>query len=108
MPGGAAMMHKSKVAVIARVLPEGSPLKLEGRLAWAIDNLYRAGIAGCTPIDTPGPRWSSYVHKLRRAGFNIETVTEPHPGPYAGHHARYVLKSNVALAPVDDGEREAA
>lgn len=41
---------------------------LKGRDAWALAQLIEAGERGCTPIDQPGPRWSGYVHKLRRAG----------------------------------------
>jgi hypothetical protein len=37
-----------------------------GRDAWALGELITAGNAGCTPIDRPGPRWSGYIHKLRR------------------------------------------
>jgi hypothetical protein len=70
-------------------------LELKGREAWAISHLMAAGDRGCTPIDTPGPRWSDYVFKLRRRGVDIETITEAHSGPYAGHHARYVLRSKI-------------
>ena len=71
-------------------------LELKGRDAWALTELIRAGDQGCTPIDTPGPRWSGYVHKLRhRYGLDIVAITEPHGGPYKGTHARYVLRSVV-------------
>jgi hypothetical protein len=69
-----------------------------GRDAWALANLIEAGNAGCTPIDNPGPRWSHYVFKLRHEyGLNIETIDEPHGGPYAGTHARYVLRETVRV-----------
>ena len=54
-------------------------------------------IAGCTPITHPGPRWSAYVLKLRKRGLQIETVPERHSGPFAGHHARYVLRSRIEV-----------
>ena len=73
-------------------------LRLKGREEWALERLLEAGAAGCTPIDTPGPRWSDYVFKLRRRGLAIETVHEPHHGPFAGHHARYILRSRVRPA----------
>lgn len=72
-------------------------LTLKGRDAWAVDNLIEAGERGCTPIDNPAPRWSGYVHKARKAGLNIETVTEAHGGDFRGTHARYVLRSRVEV-----------
>lgn len=68
---------------------------LSGRKAWALERLIEAGATGCTPITQPAPRWASYVHELRRMGIDIETITEPHGGPYPGTHARYVLRSIV-------------
>ena len=70
-------------------------LELRGREEWALSHLLAAGEAGCTPIGTPGPRWSDYVFKLRRRGVDIRTITEVHGGPFSGHHARYVLRSRV-------------
>ncbi len=66
-------------------------------MAWALNELLDAGAGGCTPITHPGPRWSDYVMKLRRDGLDIETVTEKHGGAYAGHHARYVLRTPVVV-----------
>ena len=68
-----------------------------GRNAWALSKLIDAGEKGCTPIDTPGPRWSAYVHNLRGDGLHIETLSEAHGGPYRGTHARYVLRSLVTI-----------
>jgi hypothetical protein len=86
--------------------PEGSCRSIEiteARTAWALDELLAAGDAGCTPLATPGPRWSSYIHKLRhRHGLDVRTITEQHTGEFAGHHARYVLASKVAKAADDD------
>jgi hypothetical protein len=77
-----------------------------GRDAWALGELITAGAAGCTPIDNPGPRWSGYIHKLKRIyRLNIETITEMHGGEYAGKHARYVLRSRVAFADSADAAR---
>jgi hypothetical protein len=76
----------------------GAPriLELAGREEWALSELLSAGNLGCTPIDNPGPRWSDYIHKLRKKrGLVIETVTEPNGGEFAGFHARYVLRSRV-------------
>lgn len=82
---------------------DGKTRTFEGRMAWALGQLIAAGAAGCTPLDHPGPRWSAYVLKLRREGLDIETVTETHGGAFAGHHARYVLKTLVFVE-----DREAA
>jgi len=95
-----------KLTITARTLPDGKPVTVIGRDAWALRNLVEAGAAGCTPIDHPGPRWSHYVFKLRRAGFLIETIDEKHGGPFAGSHARYVLRSQLEI--IKDTSRRAA
>jgi len=77
-------------------------VSLEGREAWALAALIVAGPEGCTPITHPGPRWSSYVHKLRRRGFNIETVHEAHAGAFAGSHARYFLRDALVILEVEE------
>jgi hypothetical protein len=78
-------------------------ITLTGRFAWALGALIHAGATGCTPITTPGPRWSGYVHKLRhKYGINIVTLTEDHGGPYSGTHARYILRQRVEFAEPDE------
>lgn len=86
--------------------PDGADhtIVINGRDRWALECLAAAGERGCTPIETPGPRWSGYVFNLRQMGVPIETVTEPHPGPFAGNHARYVLRCVVQRL---DGEEAA-
>lgn len=71
-------------------------ITVAGRDRWALEALMAAGNVGCTPIDTPGPRWSGYVFNLRGHGVPIETITEPHGGAFKGTHARYVLRANVS------------
>lgn len=84
----------------------GRTLPLKGRDAWALSELVKAGKRGCTPIDNPGPRWSGYIHNLRRKhGLIIETINEAHGGAYSGTHARYILRSKVRVV---CNEREAA
>ena len=90
-------MNAGKLKVIAKIEPDGATLEVVGRDAWALLHLIRAGDRGCTPIDTPGPRWSHYVFKLRRMGFVIETIDEPHGGAFSGFHARYCLRSRVTI-----------
>lgn len=70
-------------------------IKVKGRMRWALEALIRAGERGSTPIDCPAPRWSAYIHDLRRMGVTIETVREHHDGPFSGTHARYVLRCRV-------------
>lgn len=84
---------------------EPPTILISGRDRWALECLIAAGEKGCTPIDTPGPRWSGYVFNLRALGVVIETVTEAHGEPFSGTHARYVLRSHVVRA---TGEGEAA
>jgi hypothetical protein len=92
-----------QLCVKVLVRASAGTLILSGREAWALRELARAGNDGTTPITTPGPRWSSYVHKLRRKyGFDIETIREPHGGKFPGHHARYVLRTVVDIIDPDD------
>jgi hypothetical protein len=79
-------------------------LDICGRDEWALRQLMAAGPKGCTPIDNPAPRWSAYIHKLRRMGIDIETVDERHGGPFPGRHARYVLHSLVQALEAQHGE----
>ena len=76
---------------------DGPVVIARGREAWALRMLVAAGDRGCTPIDHPGPRWSGYVHDLRKFGIVIETVHERHGGEFPGDHARYVLRSHVII-----------
>ena len=76
---------------------DGAVVTVRGREAWALLALTVAGERGCTPIDTPGPRWSAYVHDLRRLGVVVETVHEQHAGQFPGTHARYVLRTPVTI-----------
>jgi hypothetical protein len=82
----------------------------KGRVAWALLSLIRAAEKGITPIERPAPRWSDYIFRLRGAGIVVETINEPHGGTYAGHHARYVLRSQVAIEAIEfaGGMRDAA
>ena len=94
------------IEVIASV--DGTPpQKFVGRVAWALHELVQAGAGGCTPITHPGPRWSDYVHKARKAGVLIETIDEGHGGAFAGTHARYRLASTVRVVEVVRGVKRA-
>jgi hypothetical protein len=68
---------------------------LTKRATWALDELIAAGPAGISKIDYPGVNLGDAVLKCRKAGVLIQTLHEPHGGEFAGHHARYVLRSRV-------------
>ncbi|MGR3794617.1 winged helix domain-containing protein [Vannielia sp. SX4] len=69
----------------------------DGRMGWAMVQLANAGAKGVTPVTNPAPRWSAYVHKLRKAGIPIETEMEEHGGTYSGHHGRYRLACDAQV-----------
>jgi hypothetical protein len=83
-------MSANITSITVRVGDSG-PMILKGRAAWALHNL-----------DHPGPRWSHYAWLIRRAGINVETITEAHGGPYSGTHARYVLLSPVEVVALQE------
>ncbi len=87
------------VRFVFQVLPRSheTPFRvaLRGRNAWAMIELLKAGCMGCTSITHPAPRWSAYVHNLRKLGITIETIHERHEGEFAGTHARYILRDDV-------------
>jgi hypothetical protein len=85
------------LVVKAQIGETGPTVTVRGRDAWALLELKSANDNGCTPIDHPGPRWSGYVHKLRKVGIVIETIRETHAGPFAGQHGRYVLRSLITI-----------
>lgn len=91
-------MSDKRFTIVACVQPDGSPFTVSGRDAWALNELIKAGPKGCTPVDNPAMRWASYVHNLRsKYGLDIETIHEAHGGPFAGTHARYILRSDVRI-----------
>lgn len=94
-------MTRTNITSIALTVRLGGPSRpvdiVAGREAWALGKLIVAGPKGLTPIDTPAPRWSHYVFLLRQRGIDIETIREPHGGPFPGQHARYVLRSDVTV-----------
>jgi hypothetical protein len=72
-------------------------LTVRGRDAWLLKKLIERGPIGVTAFDEIGPRLSHYAFKLRRAGIAIETRDETHGGAFAGHHGRYILRSQVTV-----------
>jgi hypothetical protein len=76
---------------------DGRKVFVRGRTAWSLKKLTTAGAAGCSVFDNLAPRWSGYVYKLRKLGFVIDTIRERHRGRFPGHHARYILRSQVSI-----------
>ena len=85
-------------------LDDGRIIVVRGREAWALIKLIIAGTTGCSIFDSPAPRWSSYVHRLRKFGIPIGTIREAHHGPFAGLHARYVLRIPINIIEKTGGE----
>ena len=98
IPHRKAARHNSGTPYIIKTT-EGDifQIAVTGRVRWALNQLLKAGAAGCTPIDNPAPRWSAYVFDIRGLGVEVETLHEPHEGEFAGNHGRYVLRSIVSL-----------
>jgi hypothetical protein len=92
-----AFPSSNPIVQIKAELAGGNRITVNGCDAWAPSELVAGGMIGVTPLHNPAPRWSHYVFKLRRAGLVIETIDEKHDGPYAGLHARYVLKTPLTI-----------
>ena len=92
-----------QITLTIRKPHDPKPITLVGRNAWAMRELILSGEKGCTPIDNPAPAWAAYVQNLRAKGFDIVTVTEPHGGPYKGHHGRYVSRDNLSIVEWREG-----
>lgn len=87
-----------KIQVTLTLGEQSRTFELQGRLGWTMAQLAMAGPKGVTTIERPAPRWSGYVHMLRKRGIEIDTEMVPHDGNYPGHHARYRLLSQVTVA----------
>lgn len=86
--------------------PSGLPITFRGREAWACRELIRAGDAGVSSLHHIGPRLAHYCMKIRRAGILIETVKQPHGGPYVGWHGVYKLRTKLDV--IEDNTGAAA
>ncbi len=91
------MANSNVVELLVQRTDTGETLRLKGREAWTLAHLIGAGETGIIPLDRPAPRWSAYVHTLRKRGLDSSTVDEPHAGPYSGTHGRYVLRTPLEV-----------
>ncbi len=76
-------------------VPSITPLTLTKRAEFFLEEMLVAGSEGITTIDYPGVRVGDAIHKLRKAGVDVQTLHEAHGGDFAGHHGRYVLRSRI-------------
>ncbi|ESZ06475.1 MULTISPECIES: hypothetical protein [unclassified Mesorhizobium] len=87
-----------KSTVTVCIEPDGRIIKLEGRPAWMLRELVKAGKRGVTTIELPaGVRISHYVMMCRRAGLTISSPRESHGGEFSGSHSRYCLETDVTI-----------
>jgi hypothetical protein len=91
------MASSNVVELLVQRTDTGETLRLKGREALTLAHLIGAGETGIIPLDRPAPRWSAYVHTLRKRGLDISTVDEPHAGPYSGTHGRYILHTSLEV-----------
>lgn len=87
----------SDILTVKALVSGKGVVSVRGRAAWALLELIITSGTGCSYIDHPAPRWSGYVHELRKLGIIIDTIKEMHGGPFAGRHARYVLRSRIRI-----------
>lgn len=95
--------RRKREAFRARVLPDGEPVAVNGRVAQTLRLLIDRGPRGFTSGEASPLGWarrtSDYVHKLRRLGFPIGMEREPTPdGAVVG---RYALTGRVVV--LEDG-----
>lgn len=94
-----------KRLVVAYERADGTRATAIGRYGDTLRALVVAGEKGVTPLERPAPRWSHYVHILRREHkLAIETVTECHGGDFPGTQGRYVLREEIKLVSFSDRE----
>ena len=94
-----------KIEVTLNSSEQSRTFALDGRLGWTMTQLANAGAKGVATIERPAPRWSAYVHKLRKLGIQIETEMEPHEGTYPGQHARYRLSCDAQVVHLGKGSQ---
>ncbi len=90
-------MPNNVVELLVQRIDTGEMLRLRGREAWTLSSLLETGLTGVIPLERPAPRWSAYVHSLRKRGLVIDTIDEPHAGPYSGTHGRYILRTPLRV-----------
>ena len=102
-------MPNDVVELLVQRLDTGEMLRLKGREAWTLSCLLETVRERRHSLERPAPRWSAYVHSLRKRGLVIDTIDEPHAGPYSGTHGRYILRTPLrVLKAVSAGEKRRA
>lgn len=105
--------HKPRArldALIGETLPNGlDAIEVEGRIAWAIGVLHKAGNRGVSRLEHASTSLPCYVYKLRhKHKLAIRKVMEKHDGKYAGAHARYFLETPLTVTPLTPDETKPA
>jgi hypothetical protein len=96
-----------KFTLTVKIEPDGRTVQLQGRAAWMMRELIKAGKCGVTTIDLPaGVRVSHAVYLLRREGFIISMQREAHGGEFAGVHGRFKIETPCVI--VEDAAELAA
>lgn len=102
-------MPNNVIEILVQRLDTRETLRLKGREAWTLTCLMEVREHGVIPLERPAPRWSAYVHSLRKRGLSIDTIDESHAGPYSGTHGRYILRTPLrVLKAVSAGEKRRA
>lgn len=95
LPPEKSIRRSFSVCVTALIGGKTSRVVVSGRNAWALIKLIEAAAKGCSTQETPAPRWSGYIHRLRQLGFDVETRQQPNIGLFRGRHARYFLTTRI-------------
>lgn len=100
-------LANKKFTLTVKVDPDGRTVRLEGRAAWMMAVLVKAGKRGVTTIELPaGIRVSHAVYLLRREGFIISMQREAHGGEFSGVHGRFKIETPCSI--VEDASAVAA
>ena len=63
-------MPNNVIEILVQRLDTRETLRLKGREAWTLTCLMEVREHGVIPLERPAPRWSAYVHSLRKRGLS--------------------------------------
>ncbi|WP_173088747.1 hypothetical protein [Devosia sp. 1635] len=82
----------------------GLMTEVHDRVAWALLQLIRSGVNGCSVVTHPAPNWPEYVEAMRQQRFDIRIETMCTSDIFEESYPKYVLQSNVKLGGGSLGE----